>query len=109
MSAVLVLADGPVMIEIPDAKGQVHEYRVEPCRPGLDHWAVLVRHVGDDGTPAYRVAVDRRGQWACGCKDWRYRHSRQPEDEGCKHTSALKWLYGVIQQLEGKHRWSNGG
>ncbi len=86
-------------VEIPDAEGEVHSYRLRASRPGLDEWAVTLDHQGTEAR--YRVGVDALGLWRCSCPDWKYRH-RPSRGGGCKHVCCIRDVRMLLDGLTGE-------
>lgn len=96
MTAFSVESDG-IWLEIPDARGEVIFYRVEPCEPGLDDWAVILERQ-EEPCSRYRVGVDGRGLWRCTCDDWKFRHTPTSAG-GCKHIEHVRAIYLLMETL----------
>lgn len=95
--AVLLLdAAGGAVLQLTGADGEVRDYAVEPCPPGLDDWAVVLRRLDGQAGP-YRVALSPAGAWRCSCADsiYRSRKERRP----CKHAAAASAVRTLTRSL----------
>jgi hypothetical protein len=76
-----------MIIEIEDAKGVSHPYRVieHPC----PSWYLGMWEVAGDGS-SYTVIWVVRDQWRCNCPDYQHRHRHHETNYHCKHILAMK-------------------
>jgi hypothetical protein len=95
----LTLGNHEVFIEIADAKGECHEYRVTPLDPAevgpWCRWAVQLTHA--ETGAEYRVATSAGGWWVCNCPAYRYRRG----DGTCEHIAGVRKTIYREQQLFG--------
>jgi hypothetical protein len=85
------------LIEIADAKGECHEYRIQALDPaGVGpwcRWAVRLTHA--ETGKVYRVANNVNGWWVCDCPAYRYRRG----DGACKHAASVRDIPTLLRLL----------
>ena len=89
-----LLASGPAVLSIPDAKGELVAYRLTPVPADYSQWVVRLERADGKGD-SYMVAMGRDGHMACSCKDFTYRGRQRV----CKHCVFAKALEAFLRDV----------